>query len=78
MFTPSRVATDDQRPDSGRFKADVHSCQAEQDEPDRFRASATMNRRTFEGPMDWEYQDQGPVDVSSPFAQLSRKQHICK
>jgi hypothetical protein len=33
-----------------------------------------MNRRTFEGPMDWEYQDQGPVDMSSPFAKLTRGQ----
>jgi len=28
--------------------------------------------------MDWEYQDQGPVDLSSPFAQLSRKQQPCE
>ena len=33
-----------------------------------------MNRRTFEGPMEWEYQDQGPVDLSSPFAKLSQSQ----
>ena len=34
----------------------------------------TMNRRTFEGPMDWEYQNQPPVDFSSPFAKLSQAQ----
>ncbi|KAH8884400.1 hypothetical protein GQ53DRAFT_786299 [Thozetella sp. PMI_491] len=32
-----------------------------------------MNRRTFEGPMDWEYQNQPPVDMSSPFAKLSQQ-----
>ncbi|KAK3941955.1 Di-sulfide bridge nucleocytoplasmic transport domain-containing protein [Diplogelasinospora grovesii] len=32
-----------------------------------------MNRRTFEGPMDWEYQNQPPVDPSSPFAKLSQR-----
>ncbi|KAL2016964.1 hypothetical protein VTK56DRAFT_2798 [Thermocarpiscus australiensis] len=32
-----------------------------------------MDRRTFEGPMDWEYQYQPPVDHSSPFAKFSRK-----
>ncbi|KAF4451947.1 Nucleus export protein BRL1 [Fusarium austroafricanum] len=26
-----------------------------------------MDRRTYEGPMDWEYQDSGPVDPTSPF-----------
>ncbi|SPO07303.1 uncharacterized protein DNG_09997 [Cephalotrichum gorgonifer] len=31
-----------------------------------------MQRRTFESPMDWEYQGTGPVDVTSPFTQLSR------
>ncbi|KAH6854774.1 Di-sulfide bridge nucleocytoplasmic transport domain-containing protein [Chaetomium sp. MPI-CAGE-AT-0009] len=31
-----------------------------------------MDRRTFEGPMDWEYQSQPPVDHSSPFAKFSR------
>ncbi|KAK4247693.1 Di-sulfide bridge nucleocytoplasmic transport domain-containing protein [Corynascus novoguineensis] len=33
-----------------------------------------MDRRTFEGPMDWEYQSQPPVDHSSPFAKFSQKQ----
>ncbi|KAK4103369.1 hypothetical protein N658DRAFT_446030 [Parathielavia hyrcaniae] len=33
-----------------------------------------MERRTFEGPMDWEYQSQPPVDQSSPFAKFSQKQ----
>ncbi|KAK4135818.1 hypothetical protein BT67DRAFT_455157 [Trichocladium antarcticum] len=32
-----------------------------------------MDRRTFEGPMDWEYQFQPPVDHSSPFAKFSQK-----
>ncbi|CAK7270128.1 hypothetical protein SEPCBS119000_003929 [Sporothrix epigloea] len=33
-----------------------------------------MNRRTFEGPMDWEYQNsRGPVDVTSPFSQISQR-----
>ncbi|KAM7205225.1 hypothetical protein V8F33_001056 [Rhypophila sp. PSN 637] len=32
-----------------------------------------MDRRTFEGPMDWEYQSQPPVDHSSPFAKFSQK-----
>ncbi|CAK7218894.1 hypothetical protein SBRCBS47491_003660 [Sporothrix bragantina] len=33
-----------------------------------------MNRRTFEGPMDWEYQNnRGPVDVSSPFSQIPQR-----
>ncbi|KAL5614278.1 hypothetical protein BROUX41_004388 [Berkeleyomyces rouxiae] len=27
-----------------------------------------MDRRTFEGPMDWEYHGTGPLDASSPFA----------
>ena len=35
-----------------------------------------MNRRTFEGPMEWEYQNQGPVDISSPFAQISQKSQM--
>lgn len=26
-----------------------------------------MDRRTYEGPMDWEYQDSGPFDPTSPF-----------
>lgn len=30
-----------------------------------------MNRRTYEGPMDWEYEGgQRPMDQSSPFAKL--------
>ena len=37
-----------------------------------------MNRRTFEGSMEWEYQNQGPVDISSPFAQISQKSQMCK
>lgn len=32
-----------------------------------------MDRRTFEGPMDWEYQSQPPVDHTSPFAKLGQK-----
>ncbi|KAI1151089.1 hypothetical protein F4825DRAFT_374890 [Nemania diffusa] len=28
-----------------------------------------MERRTYESPMDWEYQSTGPMDPSSPFAQ---------
>ncbi|KAK4156800.1 Di-sulfide bridge nucleocytoplasmic transport domain-containing protein [Chaetomidium leptoderma] len=32
-----------------------------------------MDRRTYEGPMDWEYQSQPPVDQSSPFAKFSQK-----
>lgn len=31
-----------------------------------------MDRRTYESPMDWEYQGTGPVDVTSPFTQISR------
>lgn len=30
-----------------------------------------MESRTFEGPMDWEYQDRGPLDPTSPFAQAA-------
>ncbi|PNY29440.1 Nitrogen assimilation transcription factor nit-4 [Tolypocladium capitatum] len=30
-----------------------------------------MNSRSFEGPMDWEYQDRGPFDPTSPFAQAA-------
>ncbi|KAL2175518.1 Di-sulfide bridge nucleocytoplasmic transport domain-containing protein [Thermothelomyces heterothallicus CBS 202.75] len=33
-----------------------------------------MDRRTYEGLMDWEYQSQPPVDHSSPFAKFSQKQ----
>ncbi|KAI1212087.1 Di-sulfide bridge nucleocytoplasmic transport domain-containing protein [Annulohypoxylon truncatum] len=32
-----------------------------------------MERRTFESPMEWEYQNQGPVDPSSPFAQSTKQ-----
>ena len=39
---------------------------------------STMDRRTYEGPMDWEYQSQPPVDHSSPFAKFSQKQPACK
>ncbi|KAB5546854.1 nuclear envelope protein [Coniochaeta sp. 2T2.1] len=31
-----------------------------------------MSRRTFEGPMDWEYQSTGPIDMSSPFAKVAQ------
>lgn len=37
-----------------------------------------MDRRTFEGPMDWEYQSQPPVDLSSPFAKFSQKPSTCE
>ncbi|KAG6040638.1 hypothetical protein E4U41_007634 [Claviceps citrina] len=30
-----------------------------------------MDARTFEGHMDWEYQDKGPLDPTSPFAQAA-------
>lgn len=32
-----------------------------------------MDARSFEGPMDWEYQDRGPFDPTSPFAQAASK-----
>ncbi|EHK22818.1 uncharacterized protein TRIVIDRAFT_53915 [Trichoderma virens Gv29-8] len=32
-----------------------------------------MQRRTFEAPMEWEYQNSGPVDLTSPFAQVAKK-----
>ncbi|KAK5656409.1 hypothetical protein OQA88_4790 [Cercophora sp. LCS_1] len=32
-----------------------------------------MDRRGFEGPMDWEYQNKPPIDPSSPFANTSHK-----
>ncbi|KAK3383484.1 Di-sulfide bridge nucleocytoplasmic transport domain-containing protein [Lasiosphaeria ovina] len=32
-----------------------------------------MDRRTFEGPMDWEYQHAPPVDASSPFAKIPQR-----
>ncbi|PHH87181.1 hypothetical protein CDD83_9209 [Cordyceps sp. RAO-2017] len=31
-----------------------------------------MGSRSFEGPMDWEYQDRGPFDPTSPFAQAAK------
>ncbi|KAI0521723.1 hypothetical protein F5B22DRAFT_596002 [Xylaria bambusicola] len=31
-----------------------------------------MDRRTYESPMDWEYQNTAPMDPSSPFAQSTR------
>ena len=39
---------------------------------------SAMDRRTYEGPMDWEYQSQPPVDHSSPFAKFSQKQPACR
>ncbi|KAI1102431.1 Di-sulfide bridge nucleocytoplasmic transport domain-containing protein [Jackrogersella minutella] len=32
-----------------------------------------MDRRTYESPMDWEYQNHGPVDPSSPFVNSTRR-----
>ncbi|KAI0153107.1 hypothetical protein GGR57DRAFT_468877 [Xylariaceae sp. FL1272] len=32
-----------------------------------------MDRRTFESPMDWEYQNEGPMDPSSPFVQSTKR-----
>ncbi|KAI5924627.1 Di-sulfide bridge nucleocytoplasmic transport domain-containing protein [Camillea tinctor] len=32
-----------------------------------------MERRTYEAPMDWEYQSNGPMDPSSPFVQSARQ-----
>ncbi|KJZ74302.1 hypothetical protein HIM_06308 [Hirsutella minnesotensis 3608] len=32
-----------------------------------------MDSRSFEGPMDWEYQDRGPFDPTSPFAHAASK-----
>lgn len=34
--------------------------------------SAKMEARSYEGPMDWEYQDKGPLDPTSPFAQAAK------
>lgn len=31
-----------------------------------------MDRRTYEGPMDWEYQDHGPFDPTSPFTHAAK------
>ena len=33
------------------------------------QSTATMERRTFESHMEWEYQNQGPMDHTSPFVQ---------
>ncbi|KAI2470691.1 hypothetical protein F4781DRAFT_389470 [Annulohypoxylon bovei var. microspora] len=32
-----------------------------------------MDRRTYESPMDWEYQNLGPMDPTSPFAQSTKQ-----
>ncbi|KAI1436457.1 hypothetical protein GGR50DRAFT_651374 [Xylaria sp. CBS 124048] len=32
-----------------------------------------MDKRSYESPMDWEYQSTGPMDPSSPFAQSTKK-----
>ncbi|KAK9775517.1 putative Di-sulfide bridge nucleocytoplasmic transport domain-containing protein [Seiridium cardinale] len=32
-----------------------------------------MERRTFESPMDWEYQNSGPLDPTSPFVQSAQR-----
>ncbi|KAI1642542.1 Di-sulfide bridge nucleocytoplasmic transport domain-containing protein [Daldinia loculata] len=32
-----------------------------------------MDRRTYESPMDWEYQNNAPVDPSSPFVQSTKR-----
>ncbi|KAH8195721.1 hypothetical protein TruAng_010124 [Truncatella angustata] len=32
-----------------------------------------MERRTFESPMDWEYQSTGPLDPTSPFVQSAQR-----
>lgn len=31
-----------------------------------------MDRRTYEGPMDWEYQNSGPFDPTSPFTHAAK------
>ncbi|ROT41609.1 hypothetical protein SODALDRAFT_331366 [Sodiomyces alkalinus F11] len=31
-----------------------------------------MERRTYEGPMEWEYHDGGPLDATSPFSQVAK------
>ncbi|KAM0325028.1 hypothetical protein ACHAQA_007564 [Verticillium albo-atrum] len=34
-----------------------------------------MDRRTYEGPMEWEYQDRrGPLDATSPFSHVAKSQ----
>lgn len=36
-----------------------------------------MERRTHEGPMDWEYQNKiGPLDATSPFSQVSQRSYM--
>ncbi|KFY06558.1 hypothetical protein V492_07951, partial [Pseudogymnoascus sp. VKM F-4246] len=37
-----------------------------------------MDRRTHEVPMDFEWQNDGPADVTSPFYQLTQKQQGMK
>jgi hypothetical protein len=37
------------------------------------RIAGIMERRTTEGPMDWEYQSKPPMDESSPFTKLAQK-----
>ena len=34
--------------------------------------SSIMTARSFESPMDWEYENRGPLDPTSPFAQAAR------
>ncbi|OHE93375.1 Di-sulfide bridge nucleocytoplasmic transport domain-containing protein [Colletotrichum orchidophilum] len=31
-----------------------------------------MDRRTYESPMEWEYQDRGPLDATSPFSHIAK------
>ncbi|KAL2875116.1 hypothetical protein SGCOL_009688 [Colletotrichum sp. CLE4] len=31
-----------------------------------------MDRRTYESPMEWEYQDRGPLDATSPFSHVAK------
>ncbi|TEA10633.1 Nucleus export protein brr6 [Colletotrichum sidae] len=31
-----------------------------------------MDRRTFESPMEWEYEAEGPLDATSPFSQVAK------
>ncbi|WYZ39054.1 hypothetical protein EsH8_III_000968 [Colletotrichum jinshuiense] len=31
-----------------------------------------MDRRTYESPMEWEYQDHGPLDATSPFSHVAK------
>ncbi|CAI6084783.1 unnamed protein product [Clonostachys chloroleuca] len=35
-----------------------------------------MNPRSFEGPMDWEYQDKGPFDPTSPFTHAAKSGNL--